>query len=1146
MDKTWNAAWVYRTAKTGDGWQAELAIAWSELNMTMPAPGTAWRFNLAHDDAGADSANVSSWAPVTKNFHAVDQYATARFGGLGLAGGLDSFEVENGQPKLTIRGSNGSDKEQVLSFDVNFEGQNAPVTGSVSVPAGKSATASVTPRVRIREVVSARIELRTADKTLIQRNKVPIAKRYKVAVTVNNQMFQGFVEAGIQGPADTTGQTNWQMLKESADGETVLEGRTALTDGAASLRIKTDTLANGPYVLKLTSDIPERDISEVRYVPLVKAGRPPFFGTDAGESDEPVAPYTPMRVKGDRVFCLLRTYEFADRFLPSQVVSSGANILAAPMRLVATAGDHSADLGAIPQKSMVTTPTGHRVETEAAGTVFGLGVEATSWMEEDGFWWVTVRISPDQRRSIDKLVLELPVRREVAQYFHPADGSWKSYSARLSYKGWEDQFWPIMSLVNMERGISWYCESAKGWLPSTGNVMRIDVEEGKTATLRCTLIGQSTELDAPLEYSFGLQGLPVKPIPADWREAHILHGAAYGMEEPGAAAGAHGSLSYDAEEAVSLAEGTIEATIRTDFDPAVKVPEGASLGTYNSAFLTLANADGQPIAMLYWNIQVRGWRFNRYSSDGKFESTVATNRDPWQEGKGTWRRVALTWGDAVRIYDNGTLVAEEKSAGLLKGREQSLKGARLVLGAFGGSASTFSLGQLRVLKTALAPEQLAKAEELPSTTIDEDFAGLTAKSDKTAAGGVLQGEAGVVADGDRTFVRLHPPEGAKTPSTVERFADNGVKTLIYHQRWTLNYGAPYTRTNGDRLKRLVTACHDNGIKLLLYVGYGLGDMADESKLYHDYWAAHPVIRWTSRDGDPRQAFTRTCQNCQLWTDFQLHYLRESLREFDFDGFYYDGTISPMGCRNTSHGCGFVDENGAMRRTFPILATRRYSKRLYALCKEYRKGNHIDCHTSANLYGIRTAWVDSLWNGEQFQSMKPGFHLDLDYFRSQCYAQQYGAPSQFLVYSGRPFNLPEALSFTLLHDVRDRARGSGNNWTLIPQLWKIQERFDMADSLFLPYWDNAEYLKIESEPAGHVWDEAGMASLWLHPGKRALVVISNIQDDKAQVTARLYLPRMGLAETASAYDAETGETVTMKDGTVTLSLDGYRYRLVWIE
>jgi hypothetical protein len=284
-----------------------------------------------------------------------------------------------------------------------------------------------------------------------------------------------------------------------------------------------------------------------------------------------------------------------------------------------------------------------------------------------------------------------------------------------------------------------------------------------------------------------------------------------------------------------------------------------------------------------------------------------------------------------------------------------------------------------------------------------------------------------------------------------------------------------------------------------------------------------------------------------------------MKEHDFDGPYCDNSTWPFRCENTKHGCGYYDEAGKLHETYPVVAAREFAKRLYAIFKTHRPDTLVDYHTSANVFPWQAAWVDHFWSGEQFQNEKPSYHVPLDYFRAECVGKQYGVPSDFLAHEGQPFTLREAHSFTLLHDVLVRPQewpvvwwpgvwwGTGTPLTLqIARIWQIQDRFGVADAQWLPYWNNAEYLQVTSNPAGRNREEGGFGSLYLRPGERALIVLSNIQNAPAAITARLDLARMRLPGAAGALDAESNQPIPIQDGVISLKLNGYDYRLVWVQ
>lgn len=69
----WNGKWEYR-ASTGEGyWEGELSLAWSELGLQAPEPGTIIGFNACREQQVPTRA-LSCWSPVSGQFHDKSQF----------------------------------------------------------------------------------------------------------------------------------------------------------------------------------------------------------------------------------------------------------------------------------------------------------------------------------------------------------------------------------------------------------------------------------------------------------------------------------------------------------------------------------------------------------------------------------------------------------------------------------------------------------------------------------------------------------------------------------------------------------------------------------------------------------------------------------------------------------------------------------------------------------------------------------------------------------------------------------------------------------------------------------------------------------------------------------------------------------------
>ena len=368
----------------------------------------------------------------------------------------------------------------------------------------------------------------------------------------------------------------------------------------------------------------------------------------------------------------------------------------------------------------------------------------------------------------------------------------------------------------------------------------------------------------------------------------------------------------------------------------------------------------------------------------------------------------------------------------------------------------------------------------------------------------------------------------------------GVRTIVFHQTWTEYYGLPVTRENSEQLKRLADACHKRGLKLLLYIGYGLADISPEGKRYHDEMAIVPIIRWTGGRG-AADAFDAFCTR-SAYSDFLIWGMDRLISEYDIDGIYFDGTSEPFICQNQRHGCGYVDDESELRPTYPIFAARDIMRRAYTLFRARKKESIINVHMSANLTIPTLAFADSYWDGEQFEGLQHGDRaplevLPLDKFRAEFMGKQWGLAAEFLVYENRPFTTEQALAFTMLHDVLVRPLDTGERLRLISRIWKARDDFGVEKARWIPYWDAKSPAR--AEPHGI------MVSLYSRPGRGALLVVSNLGAKRATARASLDLGALGLPADVEAVDALTGDRIRVSRAALSLPLESMGWKLVWV-
>ena len=375
---------------------------------------------------------------------------------------------------------------------------------------------------------------------------------------------------------------------------------------------------------------------------------------------------------------------------------------------------------------------------------------------------------------------------------------------------------------------------------------------------------------------------------------------------------------------------------------------------------------------------------------------------------------------------------------------------------------------------------------------------------------------------------------------LDNFVAAGVRTVVLFEHWTDAEG--YTKTpHAAAVRKIVKACHDRGLKVLLYFSFLISEISDE-------WEAigkdcvilpkggYPVFHYQPQ---PDQAAWRVCLN-SLWQDLLVDGIARVMDDYEVDGVYLDGTEYPFGCCNTEHGCGVVRADGSIAQSFPIFAARSTMRRIHQVVKARRRDGLINVHNSTCMTIPTLGWASSYWDGEQFQGVGEGVDvgslLPLDAFRAEFMGHQWGVPAEFLL-TGRAYTFEQAWSFSLLHDVPVRPGTDADQLDLTNSIWAAMDAFDRRRAEWLPYWRNSAWVRVR--PRGcHV-------SLYRHPRRGVLAAIANLSGKQTCVTVRLELHELGLRPASTAVDALKKTAIPLRKGTAKIDLPNLGWRLIWI-
>lgn len=367
---------------------------------------------------------------------------------------------------------------------------------------------------------------------------------------------------------------------------------------------------------------------------------------------------------------------------------------------------------------------------------------------------------------------------------------------------------------------------------------------------------------------------------------------------------------------------------------------------------------------------------------------------------------------------------------------------------------------------------------------------------------------------------------------LDTLHEAGARTVIFHDEWT-NYYGKVTTPYDKELRELIDACHKRGMKLLVYMGYGLARNAPEMKPHQEDWPIIPLIPWTSPHKPEFRAFDAACPRSG-WADYLADGVEKLFQEYELDGLYFDGTASAWKCQNERHGCGWRDSSGTLHGTYAVLDARKLMWRIAASVRKHRPGAILDAHVSSMLTVPTLSMCDSYWTGEQFENQprSNAFEIPLHAFRTEFMGYAHGLDAEFLCYEKRPFIFPEAIALAGIHGVEVRPYPQSIRY--VSPLWAAYDKFGITDARWLPYWGDS----------GVRPDVASVkASAYAKPND-VLVFASQLKHEPVTTRLNIDRARLGMGTGAlSARDAISGEDLVTTGDAIEVKFKDMEYRLV---
>ena len=389
----------------------------------------------------------------------------------------------------------------------------------------------------------------------------------------------------------------------------------------------------------------------------------------------------------------------------------------------------------------------------------------------------------------------------------------------------------------------------------------------------------------------------------------------------------------------------------------------------------------------------------------------------------------------------------------------------------------------------------------------------------------------------------------------------------------------------QQLKRNVQAIHESGMKTWTYRIHQRFSLAvPEFEFNGPHMAVGPFQpygaggspRNTPRGGqtliygpDSNCTFN-ACPQSEALRDANVYALYKRLEYFGEDGVYLDGTSSYHWlCKNTEHGCGYVDKDGQLRGTRPIFGIRKYMQRIYVAVKSLNPDNMVDIHDSFGLNSSGLVYGDVLSTGERWHHLNTteggvpyvAGALPLDMVRHEFTGRQHNTP--FVVHTHRLGDYGRISATTLLMDVpafpsvdgsepliesldqagktiHHKYKGDTQIFSLI---CRIRDKFGAHEAKRILYYEGVEKYATIAPTSKQCY-----TTLYIHPTNGVLAFVTNRAIDEQTVGVKFNLDALGLAgKKLEVLDTMYKKKLSMDaNGEVSLNLKSERWTYLWVK
>ncbi|MDA0707435.1 MAG: DUF6067 family protein [Proteobacteria bacterium] len=259
----------------------------------------------------------------------------------------------------------------------------------------------------------------------------------------------------------------------------------------------------------------------------------------------------------------------------------------------------------------------------------------------------------------------------------------------------------------------------------------------------------------------------------------------------------------------------------------------------------------------------------------------------------------------------------------------------------------------------------------------------------------------------------------------------------------------------DRLKRMVDVSGQLGHQGLPYFAGSHIAAEDPAGFYY----VERTDEWTHKPRISRPPYLRpTCPN-SMFSNYMARGIGRLIDEYDITGAYFDN-CAPLLCANTKHGCGYVDADGELHATLPLLGYRKLFKLVRNEFVKRGRNPYIMTHAGMNPAAI--SFIDVELQGEGTYGSDHTEMFSLGEWRATWLGpNQFGVQLSYLPSFGyglgpnidhaeqEVIGTPRLMAMSLLHGTHVWNQYADSS--VVYKAWTVLDELDDPNVAFIPYW-----------------------------------------------------------------------------------------------